>query len=29
MTEPRDRIMIFGPKHDGSHWLELREAEAQ
>jgi len=24
---PRDRIRIFGPKDDGSYWLELRQAD--
>src|SRR5215470_14120131 len=26
---PRDRIRIYGPKEDGSYWLELRQADGQ
>jgi hypothetical protein len=29
MTTPQNRIMIFGPKQDGSYWLELLQADGQ
>ena len=29
MTTPQNRIEIFGPKSDGSYWLELRQSDGQ
>lgn len=29
MSDGKNRIMIYGPKADGSYWLELRQADGQ
>ena len=29
MTTPQNKIEIFGPKSDGSYWLELRQSDGQ
>jgi hypothetical protein len=29
MSEGENRIDIYGPKSDGSYWLELRQADGQ
>ncbi len=29
MTTPQNKIEIYGPKSDGSYWLELRQSDGQ
>ena len=29
MTTPQNKIEIFGPKSDGSYWLEVRQSDGQ
>ena len=29
MSEGENRINLYGPKSDGSYWLELRQADGQ
>lgn len=29
MTTPQNKIEIFGPKSDGSYWLEHRQSDGQ